>query len=87
MRTIACAGSGTGLGLSLRYDYRVLHRINIAFVADANDEAASALGTIPGVGGGMIRDILARDGPGVLTDGRLHMVAALAGAGGRTRAA
>jgi len=38
------AGSGTALGLSQRCDYRALHRIIIALVADANDEAAAALG-------------------------------------------
>jgi uncharacterized membrane protein YeiH len=53
---------------------------NIALVAGANDVAATAIGVISGIGGGMIRDILANDIPSVLTDGRLYMVAALAGA-------
>jgi uncharacterized membrane protein YeiH len=53
---------------------------NIALDAGANNVAAAVIGVISGIGGGMIRDILANDIPTVLTDGRLYMVAALAGA-------
>jgi hypothetical protein len=53
---------------------------NIALVAGANDVAAATIGVISGIGGGIIRDMLANEAPGVLTDGRLYMTAALVGA-------
>jgi uncharacterized membrane protein YeiH len=47
--------------------------------------AAALAGTITGVGGGLLRDVLARDIPMIFrTDSRLYVVPALAGAAGAT---
>jgi uncharacterized membrane protein YeiH len=53
---------------------------NIALDAGAHPIAAAALGVVSGIGGGMIRDVLAAEIPTVLTDGKLYLTAALTGA-------
>ncbi len=53
---------------------------NIAIDAGASYIAAAVLGILSGIGGGVIRDLLASRVPTVLADGRLYMTAALAGA-------
>jgi len=53
---------------------------NIAIDAGANQVAAAAIGVISGIGGGIIRDVLATEIPTVMVGGRLYLTAALAGA-------
>lgn len=53
---------------------------NIAIDAGASYVAAAVLGILSGIGGGVLRDLLASRVPTVLADGRLYMTAALAGA-------
>ena len=58
----------------------VITGTNVAPSAGANDFSAAIIGTISGVGGGMIRDVLANQIPGVLKSGHLYAAAAFAGA-------
>lgn len=58
----------------------VITGTNVALSAGANDFSAAIIGTISGVGGGMIRDVLANQIPGVLKSGHLYAAAAFAGA-------
>ena len=58
----------------------VITGTNVALSAGANDFSAAIIGTISGVGGGMIRDVLANQIPGVLKSGHLYASAAFAGA-------
>ena len=58
----------------------VITGTNVALSAGANDFSAAIIGTISGVGGGMIRDVLANQIPGVLKSGHLYATAAFAGA-------
>lgn len=51
-----------------------------ALVAGAGEFAAVLVGTIAGIGGGIIRDLLADEVPAVLRDGRLYASAAVVGA-------
>ncbi len=64
------------LGLSLF----VVTGTNVALAAGAADFPAALVGVISGVGGGIIRDILANKVPSVLTNGTLYATAAFAGA-------
>jgi uncharacterized membrane protein YeiH len=52
----------------------------IALAAGANPIAATLVGVLNGIAGGIIRDVLATRLPEVLTDGRFYATAALAGA-------
>lgn len=58
----------------------VVTGINIALKSGANLMAAAVIGIVSGIGGGVIRDVLADEIPSVLKGGRLYMTAALAGA-------
>ncbi|MDX2378272.1 MAG: TRIC cation channel family protein [Acidimicrobiia bacterium] len=51
----------------------------VALAADASPFAAALVGVIAGVGGGIIRDVLAMQIPSVLADGQFYASAALAG--------
>jgi uncharacterized membrane protein YeiH len=53
---------------------------NVALEAGAAPLPSALVGVISGVGGGIIRDVLANEIPGVLTDGQFYATAALAGA-------
>lgn len=53
---------------------------NVALDAGASPFAAALVGTISGVGGGIIRDTLANEIPSVLKDGQFYASAAFAGA-------
>lgn len=64
------------LGLSLF----VVTGTNVALAAGAANFPAAIVGVISGVGGGIIRDMLANKVPSVLTNGTLHATAAFAGA-------
>lgn len=64
------------LGLSLF----VVTGTNVALAAGAANFPAAIVGVISGVGGGIIRDMLANKVPSVLTNGHLYATAALAGA-------
>ena len=50
----------------------VITGTNVVPSAGANDFSAAIIGTISGVGGGMIRDVLANQIPGVLKSGHLY---------------
>ncbi len=52
---------------------------NIALDAGANNVAAATIGIVSGIGGGVIRDLLANEIPEVLIGGRLYITAALVG--------
>jgi uncharacterized membrane protein YeiH len=58
----------------------VITGTNVALSAGANNFTAAIIGVISGIGGGIIRDILANKIPGVLTDTQLYAAAAFAGA-------
>lgn len=58
----------------------VITGTTIALSSGAGWLSAAIIGVISGVGGGMLRDILAMQVPGVLKNGRLYATAALAGA-------
>ena len=58
----------------------VITGTNVALSAGADDFAAAIIGVISGVGGGIIRDILANKIPDVLTNGQLYASAAFIGA-------
>lgn len=64
------------LGLALF----VVTGTNIALDAGANNVAAATIGIVSGIGGGVIRDLLAMEIPQVLIGGHLYITAALAGA-------
>lgn len=53
---------------------------NVALAAGANGVAAAIVGVISGVGGGIIRDLMANRIPVVLNDGKFYATAAFAGA-------
>jgi uncharacterized membrane protein YeiH len=53
---------------------------NVALAAGADSLAAAIVGVIAGVGGGIIRDVLARKIPDVLTNGQFYASAAFLGA-------
>ncbi len=52
---------------------------NAALAVGANPIAAALVGVIAGVGGGLVRDVLANEIPQVLVNGQLYATAALAG--------
>ncbi|MDZ8200381.1 trimeric intracellular cation channel family protein [Microbacterium sp. SSW1-59] len=54
---------------------------NVAIAAGADSVAAAIIGVISGVGGGIIRDVLANDVPDVFRSGQFYATAALIGAG------
>ncbi|MRX45381.1 trimeric intracellular cation channel family protein [Agromyces kandeliae] len=54
---------------------------NVALAAGANEISAAIIGVISGVGGGIVRDILANEVPDVLRGGQFYATAALIGAG------
>jgi len=54
---------------------------NVAIAAGADSVAAAIIGVISGVGGGIIRDVLANDVPDVFRSGQFYATAALVGAG------
>lgn len=54
---------------------------NVALAAGANHLAAAIVGVISGVGGGILRDVLANDTPDVLVGGQFYASAAFLGAG------
>lgn len=58
----------------------VITGTNVALSAGADDFSAAIIGVISGVGGGIIRDVLAGQIPGVLKSGHLYATAAFAGA-------
>jgi uncharacterized membrane protein YeiH len=58
----------------------VITGTNVALSAGASNFSAAIIGVISGVGGGMIRDVLAGQIPGVLKSGHLYATAAFAGA-------
>ena len=58
----------------------VITGTNVALSAGAGDFSAAIIGVIAGVGGGIIRDVLAGQIPGVLKSGHLYATAAFAGA-------
>jgi uncharacterized membrane protein YeiH len=58
----------------------VITGTNVALSAGANNFTAAIIGVISGIGGGIIRDILANKIPGVLTNTQLYAAAAFAGA-------
>jgi uncharacterized membrane protein YeiH len=53
---------------------------NVALAAGADDLAAAIVGVIAGVGGGILRDVMANKIPDVLTNGQFYASAAFAGA-------
>ena len=53
---------------------------NVALAAGADNLAAAIVGVIAGVGGGIIRDLMANEVPDILTNGQFHASAAFAGA-------
>ncbi|GLI27884.1 membrane protein [Agromyces rhizosphaerae] len=53
---------------------------NVAIQAGANPVGAAIIGVIAGVGGGIIRDMLANEIPDVLRGGQFYITAALVGA-------
>lgn len=53
---------------------------NVALAAGADSLAAAVVGVIAGVGGGIIRDLMANKIPDVLTNGQFYASAAFAGA-------
>lgn len=53
---------------------------NVALAAGASNIAAAIIGVISGVGGGIIRDVLAAEIPDVLRNGQFYASAALIGA-------
>jgi uncharacterized membrane protein YeiH len=53
---------------------------NVALAAGANNLAAVIVGVIAGVGGGIIRDLMANEIPDVLTNGQFYASAAFVGA-------
>jgi uncharacterized membrane protein YeiH len=57
----------------------VITGTNVALAAGAADLPAAIVGVISGVGGGIIRDVLANEVPGVLRSGHLYATAAFAG--------
>jgi uncharacterized membrane protein YeiH len=90
LATIPLANSGTIKALE-RFDLIsmtdaaglalfVITGTNVALSAGANDFTAAIIGVISGIGGGIIRDILANKIPDVLTDTQLYASAAFAGA-------
>ena len=58
----------------------VITGTNVALQADASPIAAVLVGVIAGVGGGMIRDVLAMEIPDVLRNGQFYASAAFIGA-------
>lgn len=58
----------------------VITGTNVALSTNAGAVSAAIIGTIAGVGGGIIRDVLAGQIPGVLTSGQFYATAAFAGA-------
>ncbi len=54
---------------------------NVAIAAGADSVAAAIIGVISGVGGGIIRDVLANDVPDVFRSGQFYATAAFIGAG------
>lgn len=58
----------------------VITGTNVALSAGADNFSAALIGVISGVGGGMLRDVLANQIPGVLKSGHLYATAAFAGA-------
>jgi uncharacterized membrane protein YeiH len=58
----------------------VITGTTVALDAGANNLAAAIIGVISGVGGGVLRDVLAGQIPDVLTGGELYATAAFAGA-------
>lgn len=58
----------------------VVTGVNIALSADASPFAAALVGVVAGVGGGVIRDVLANEIPGSLSNGQFYVSAAFAGA-------
>jgi len=58
----------------------VITGTNVALQADASPIAAALVGVIAGVGGGMIRDVLAMEIPDVLRNGQFYASAAFIGA-------
>jgi uncharacterized membrane protein YeiH len=58
----------------------VITGTNVALSAGADDFSAAIIGVISGVGGGIIRDVLANQIPGVLKSGHLYATAAFIGA-------
>ena len=58
----------------------VITGTNVALQADASHVAAVLVGVIAGVGGGMIRDVLAMEIPDVLRNGQFYASAAFIGA-------
>lgn len=52
---------------------------NVALAAGADAIAAAVVGVISGVGGGIIRDVLANQTPSILTGGQFYASAALVG--------
>jgi len=58
----------------------VVSGTSIALSAGASDFSAATIGMISGVGGGMIRDVLAAQIPDVLKSGQYYATAAFAGA-------
>jgi uncharacterized membrane protein YeiH len=58
----------------------VVAGVNVALSAGADPVSAAAIGVIAGVGGGIVRDMLANQVPDVLKGGRFYATAALAGA-------
>jgi uncharacterized membrane protein YeiH len=53
---------------------------NVALAAGSSAVAAAIVGVVAGVGGGIIRDVLAREVPDALRNGQFYATAALAGA-------
>jgi uncharacterized membrane protein YeiH len=53
---------------------------NVALASGADSFAAAIVGVIAGVGGGIIRDLIANKIPDVLTNGQFYASAAFAGA-------
>lgn len=58
----------------------VITGTNVALSAGADNLSSAIIGTISGVGGGIIRDVLAGEIPSVLKSGYLYATAAFAGA-------
>ncbi|WP_158412363.1 trimeric intracellular cation channel family protein [Ilumatobacter nonamiensis] len=58
----------------------VITSANVAFLAGASPISAAILGVIGGVGGGIIRDLLANEVPDVLRNGEYYATAAFVGA-------
>ena len=57
----------------------VVTSTSIALSAGASEVSAATIGVVAGIGGGVIRDVLANEVPQVLVDRRLYITAALAG--------